>query len=220
MVKGSKILEEVQYLLDDPGYRRYVEINRAYRTLAKNTAWNWLRESSESLLEFASTVSSYTLDTSNVRRITNIWVKGGSDQRYRLIEEVPLELFEEKVLESIDENGTSSNARPMYYKLEGGSQPKITLTPIPDQAYTVRVDYIASVTEIKADTDVNLPHDYFDLVAMLATGYILERLSDPERKQLGMTYIIRATEDVDNMVRDAHANRTVNVTTQPQKWLR
>lgn len=220
MVKGGKILTEVQYLLDDPSYKRYVEINRAYRDVAKNTAWNWLRGSSETLLKFESTVSSYFIDSSNIRRITGIWVKGGDDQRYRLLEEVPLELFETKVVESIDQNGTSSNARPMFYKLEGGPQPKVTLTPIPDQAYTVRVDYIESVEEISQDTDVNLPHDYFDLVAMLAAGYILERVADPERKQLGDRYMMRATQGLSDMVKDSHANRTGGITTIARKWLR
>jgi len=220
MTTGFDILKEVQYLTDDPSYSRYVEINRAYRTILKTTAFNWLRKTSTDLISFEQDVSTYTLDTANIRRIQSIWVKGGTNQNWTKIEEVPPQLFEEKVADSITQEGDVNTNRPIYFKLEEGPNPVVTISPTPDTSYTCRVDYIENAKEINRSSLVNIPTDYFDIISHMAAGFILERLSDPERKQLGQTYISRSVRDIDNMIKDTHPNRIKSITTKPAKWYR
>lgn len=218
-MRGQKILSEVKYLLDDPTYSRYVEINQAYRKVCKLTKFNWLRETSETLLSFMASTSTYSLDMNRMRVLSGLYVKGGNDSRWKLLEEATPLLFEYKVREYQDRNGTDSTSKPLYYMMQGGQTTKISVTPTPDQAYSVRVNYIISTPEIEADTIVNLPENYFDTVATLAAGYILERNSNPERKQYGMTLIGRAMSEFEDLVRDSHPNHTLNIDRKEQEWM-
>lgn len=221
MIKGQDILKEVRVRIDDVGYSRYYEINQAYRKICKLTKFSWLRDFSETILSFEASTTEYILDMSNMRVMTGLYVKGGNDARYKMMEEVNPALFEIKVRENQDVNGTDTTSKPAFYKIDGGGpEARIFITPTPDQAYTVRVNWIRSTQTIAHDVSVNIPTDYFDTVAMLAAGYILERLPDPERKQYGATLIARATDEFEDLVRDSHPNRLLDIDRKPQAWLK
>ena len=219
MVKGKQLLDEVQLYIDDPSYSRFVEINRAYRKLCMLVDYNWLRKEGENLLEFEADTSTYTIPMSGIRVIEGIYVKGGSDARWKLLEETPPLLFETVVRENQDLNAADNTSKPVAYKLEGGPNYTMSITPVPDQAYDVRINYIESTEEIKIDSQVNLPSDYSDTVSQLAAGYILERNKDELRQRYGLTLIARATGEFENVVRDSHKNRISHIDRTPQTWM-
>lgn len=220
MVTGKRILDELVLLLDDPSYTRFNEINQAYRKLCKLTKFTWLRVSDESMLSFQTSTTSYSIDMSKMRVLTGIFVKGGNDARWRLLEETPPELFETEVRRNQDRNGTDSTSKPMFYKIMGGQRPTIEITPTPDQVYSVRVDYIRTTEEIKTDSKVNIPENYFDSLAKYAASMVLRRVVDPERKNLGMIYEAEATEEFNQMARDVFNNRTFDLGVKPRSWIR
>jgi hypothetical protein len=217
---GKKILEELRLLIDDQGYTRFNEINQSYRKLCKLTKFTWLRVSDENLLSFQADTTSYDLDMSRMRVLTGLFVKGGNDARYRLLEEVPPELFEVEVRRNQDTNGVDTTSKPLYYKIMGGQVPRIEITPTPDQAYTVRVDYIRTTETITIDGNVNLPENYFDSVAKYAASLVLRRVSDPERKNLGAIYEAEAFSEFSDLVRDTFNNRTFDLGIKPRSWMR
>ena len=97
-MKGSEILNEVRFLINDMGYTRYSEINRAYREMGRITRHNWLRGQSEEMVEFADGVTSYWLDLAGIRVLKALWVKGNDSgaKYWHLMEEVSNQLFEDK----------------------------------------------------------------------------------------------------------------------------
>lgn len=220
-MKGKDVLTEVRYLIDDPTYSRFIEINQAYRKITKITQFNWLRVSDENMLSFVASTSSYTLDMTKMRVLQRIMVKGGTDSRWRILEEAPPLLFEQKVRESTDSTGAQRESKPKFFKIEGaGRSTKIEVTPTPDLAYEARVDYIKKTDDITLDSDIAMPEDYKDTLAKLASGYILRRdLTKPERAQLGVLYIQEATQEFEDLVRDSHPNRTFDIDRIAQPFL-
>ena len=219
-MKGLKILEEVRQFLDDPSYSRFVEINRAYRKICKLTDFNWLRKTDETAITFQASESNYVINMSNIRVLEGVYVKGGNDARWKLLEEAPPLLFENEVRRNQDLNATDNTSKPLFYKLEGGPHYTMEVTPTPDQAYSVRLNFIESTPEIKIDTEVNLPSDYMDTVAMLSAGYVLERSTDQQRQQYGFLLIGRATGEFESLTRDSHKNRTQTIDRTPQTWMK
>jgi len=220
-MKGKDILEEVRHLTNDPAYSRFTEINRAYRRICRITKYNWLRETNEDILSFALNKTTYRVRMPYVRVLQRIWVKEPSDeQRWKLMEEVPPALYEEKVAENRNRDATDDTARPEFYKLEGGPTTTITVTPTPDQAYTARVDYIRHIQAIGLNDTPALPEAHLDTVAQLAAGFILETSADEGKRLYAQNLIGRATADSDDLVRDSHANRTTNIDRVAGVWLR
>jgi len=219
-MKGEALLELVKRYLDDPGYSQYDEINTAYRKCCKLTKFFWLRKNSESLLSFQSGMDNYQLDFSTIRVLTALYVQGGTDLRWTMMEECDPALFESKVRDWQDRNANDTTSRPLIYKLEGGPMATVTINPVPDQAYSVRVDYIEHTPTISKETVVNLPADHRDSVAALAASYVLERLSDPERKQYGQVLQQRALGEFGELVRDSTPNRIGSIDRKPMRWIR
>ena len=219
-MKGQEILNEVRLFLDDPSYTRYVEINRAYRTICKLTDFNWLRKADEGIVSFNADVSTYNINMSQIRVLTGIYVKGGNDARWKYLEEVPLKLFQTKVRQTQDLNATDNTSKPEYYSLSDGPNYTLSISPTPDQSYSVRLEYIQSTPIIDHSSTVNLPEDYIDTVAMLAAGYILERNTDEQRRMYGFTLMNRATSEFSNLANDSHRNRTDNIDRTPIKWIK
>jgi len=215
---GLEILREVRLFTDNPGYSRYVEINRAYRKIAKMVDFNFLRKSDESIISFIADQSTYTINMKEVRAITGIYVKGGNDARWKYLEEVEPKLFQIKTRENQDLNASDNTTKPEFYSLSDGPNHTLSIVPTPDQAYSVRLEFIQSTQEVTQHSNVNLPEDYLDTVAMLAAGYILERDSDDDRRRYGIVLINRATGEFSQLVRDSHHNRTNDVDRTPIAW--
>jgi len=218
---GQEILEEVRQIINDPAYTRFNEINRAYRRICQITKFNWLRERSETLLSIKSGVTEYYVSMPKVRVLQRIWVKEPSDyQRWKLMEEVPPQLFEEKVADNRNNDATDDTKRPEFYKLEGGPTRIITVTPTPDQDYTARVDYIKHYQQIGREDMPVIPEAYHDTIVQMAAGYILETSPDPIKQQYASRLLDRTANESADLVRDTHANRTENIDRVPTTWLR
>ena len=214
-------MEQIQDLTGDPSEANYGDVNRAHREIGRLTHWNFLRKSSQNLLSFQASDNTYTLDMTVMRRLVAIWLRKTTGQKKWVeLTEVPTALFESKVLDSLGSDGTATEKSPEFYKLEGGPVASVTITPTPDSAYPVRVDYIARIMPLDIDTEPLTPVDYDDTIALLASGYILERSEDEIKRVLAQTFISRALGQFGGMVADVHANRTAKLERSPQTWLR
>ena len=214
-------MNQVQDLTGDPSEANYNDVNRAYREIGRLTHWNFLRKSSESLLAFQASTRTYTLDTGVMRRLVAIWIrKTTGQQEWVELTEVPPSLFETKVLANLGSDGTATEKSPEFYKLEGGPVADVTITPTPDTAFTVRVDYIARIMPLSLNVAPLTPVDYDDTIALLASGYILERSPEEAKILLSRNYIARALGQFGGLVGDVHANRTAKFERSLQTWLR
>ena len=220
---GNEIRQEVRHLINDPKYARFVEIDRAYRRLCRATKFNWLRASSEDLLKIkGDDTGPYVISMDGIRVLQRIWVKEPDDhERWRMMEEVPVQLFESKVSDNRNNDATDQTARPKFYKLEGGPDLSVTVTPSPDSDYTTRVDYIRFIQGVDGATKIAMPPAYHDTLARLAAGYIMEhRAISPEDFGKGKAWQAEAMGDVEDMVEDSHPNRTEDIDRVPLVWLR
>lgn len=217
-MKGRQLLTEVQDLLNDRSYSRYEEINRAYRKICRLTTWSWLLVTSLDILKFQGNVDVYPLDLSRVRVLKRIWVKRTDDQQqYELVQEAQPSLFEEKILESRQSDGTNDPDRPRWFKLESGI---LTVTPVPDQAYEVRVDFIENPPPIGPETNIRLPNGYEDTLARLAAGMIMDKPGvAADRQNKAKEYIADAMSEFEDMVKGVYPNRTQNFDIPERTWI-
>jgi len=216
-MNGNQILTEVRFIIDDMGYSRYNEINRAYREIGRITRHNWLRGESEEMVEFLDGVSTYWVDLGDIRVLQALYVKGNDSGKkfWHLMEEVSKKLFEDKRIESTSPDGTNRENRPAWYKILEviNNRIHIQVTPVPDETYSARVEFIKSLENIGPATIPSMSPDYHDLISNLASGMILERDKDPKERIRGAELKANAMKDaVLGMTRDAHANRTKNIT--------
>jgi len=216
-MNGNQILTEVRFIIDDMGYSRYNEINRAYREIGRITRHNWLRGESEEILEFLDGVSTYWIDLADKRVFQALYVKGNDSgkKKWFLTEEVSKKLFEEKRDEHISPDGTDRESRPAWYKILEvvNNRINIQVTPVPDETYSTRIEYIKSLENIGPATIPSMSPDYHDLIANLASGMVLERDKDPKERIRGAELKANAMKDaILGMTRDAHANRTKDIT--------
>lgn len=221
MNRGEAILTEVRFLTKEADYTRFTEINRAYREILRRTKFTWLRVSDEQMLTFKTNQETYLLNTEKIRVLTRIWVRqSDGSQRWKLLEEAPPQLFESKVWGARDSDGSDDLARPKFYKLESGPTVELTVSPIPDQDYSAKVDYIEHVSEITAGSVPRLPPAYDDTVSLLAAGYILESSADAGKAGYGQTLIGRAEGLIESLVSDSAPNRTIDIDRVEQPWMR
>src|SRR5689334_19325168 len=137
------ILDEVRQRTGKSDWSNFAPINRAYRKICLITKFNWLQQSSQTLVTFKAARTAYPLDMSGMRRLERIWVRQVDNELgWDLLEEVPPQLFETRVVEFRDSNGNDQTEQPIYYKIEGGPLATLTITPTPDQDYSVRVDWL------------------------------------------------------------------------------
>lgn len=221
MRRGQEILEETRALIDDPRYARFAEIDRAYQRLCRVTNFNWLRETSTSMLTFRANVSTYYIKDPEIRRIDRIWVKDIDDeQSWLLMEERPPRLYETDVKNNRNSDGTDDTDRPDFYMISGWSPFKIEVTPTPDNTYTARVDYTFFEHGISMDSEPRSPPAYDNTIALQAAVYILERSADQNRVRLAAQYAARVESDIQELLRDSHPNRTATLDRTPIAWMR
>lgn len=223
-MNGQEILNEVRILIGDMGYARYNEINRAYRDLGRLCHHNWLRGESQEMLTFLDGVSSYWIDLSGIRVLKRIWVKGNDTGKiyWHEMQESPSQTFETHAVESIEPDGTENEDRPEWYKIvEASNQSiKIQVSPVPDETYSTKIEYINELETISRSTVPSMPESYHDLIADMAAGLILlgtgKSAADAQRGQL---LISKARNDaVNGLVKDAHNNRTRSVSHRGRKF--
>ena len=215
-MNGQDILNEVRILIKDMGYGRYNEINRAYREIGRLCRHNWLRSESEDVLTFVDGVSSYWIDLAGNRVMRRIWVKGNDSGKifWHEMEEAPSQTFEQYTIENTEPDGTDREARPGWYRIvESSNQSiKIQVTPVPDETYTTKIEFIKDLEEISRSTTPSMPESYHDLIADMAAGEILQRSDDARERQRGMDMVAKATKvAVMGLVRDSHPNRTRSI---------
>lgn len=223
-MNGSEILNEVRILIGDMGYTRYNEINRAYRDLGRLCHHNWLRDESQEMLTFLDGVSEYWLDLSGIRVLRRIWVKGNETGKiyWHEMEESPSQTFEDHAIENVESDGTDREDRPRWYKIIGSSDQsmKIEVTPVPDETYEAKIEFIRELEVISRSTIPSMPESYHDLIADRAAGYILMR---PERSaadaQRGQILMAKTREDaVLGLVKDSHNNRIRSISPRGRKF--
>lgn len=221
-MKGKHILTEVKRLISDQTYSDYSEINRAYRDICKLAGWTFLKETSETLLVGVASQASYSLNLNNFRRFEAIWIKSSSGtQVFKEVFEVTPKIFENIKSGNTNADGTLiESSTPTHYKVMGGAVTSITFTPVPNESFTARIDYIKLTEEILAETTPSLPQAHHDTVAMLAAGYILELDKDPVRVRLGEKFVTRARSSFDRIVNDNQPNRTDNIDRTPRRWIK
>lgn len=221
MTRMERIRDRVRDLTGKSDWSRMVEVSRAYRKICLVTKFNWLQAASQDLLSFTTGRSVYPLDMTRMRRLERIWVLNTEDeQNWQLLEEVPPQLFEQKVTENRDLNGDDETDTPLCYKITGGPVATVTVTPTPDMAYTVRVDYLEHQRDMTWEDDPKLPEVYDDTIAELAAGYVLEFSKDEHERALGAKYEARAMSEFEDIVKDSHPNRTIDIDRHEQAWLK
>ena len=216
-MNGNQILTEVRFIVNDMGYSRYNEINRAYREIGRIARHNWLRGESEDMLEFLDGESSYWIDLGNIRVFKALHVKGNdSGEKYwHLMEEVSPELFEDKRVEYFQPDGVDREDRPEFYQIveSVGQRIKIQVTPVPDETYSTKIQFIKDLEKIGPETIPTMSDSYHDLIANMAAGMVLERDADPQERVRGADLKNQAMKDaVLGMTKDAHVNRTKSIT--------
>jgi hypothetical protein len=131
------------------------------------------------------------------------------------MEEVSIQLFEDKRAQSTQPDGVDREDRPLYYKIieSIGQRINIQVTPVPDETYSARVNFIKDLETIEAETIPTMPHSYHDIIANMAAGMILERNKESKERSRGSDLRAEAMKDaVMGLTKDAHVNRTKNIT--------
>jgi len=215
-MNGNQILSEVQSLIGNMGYYRYSDINRAYREIGRVARHNWLRGESEEMLEFVDGVSSYWIDLGDVRVFKALHVKGNDSgaKYWHLMEEVSPELFEDKRVIYLQSDGVDREDRPVFYQIVEsiGQRIKIQVTPVPDETYATKVQFIKDIETIDASTTPTMPHSYHDIISNLAAGMILARDPDPKERVRGAELKTQAMKDaIMGLTKDAHVNRIKSI---------
>lgn len=215
-MNGDQILNEVRVIIGEMTYSRYNEINRAYREIGRLCHHNWLRGQTEDALSFADGESTYWIDLSNIRALTGVWVKGieSGTVYWHELQETPRESFEERSAIHIQPDGTDRESRPQYFKiLEMTDQSiKIEVTPVPDQTYSAKIEYIRNIEDINRAITPSMPEAYHDIIADMAAGYILRRNPNPKQAQRGVLLEQQARQiAVNGLVRDSHTNRIKSI---------
>ena len=223
-MNGQEILNEVRILVGDMGYARYNEINRAYREIGRLCHHNWLRGESEDMLTFLDGVSGYWVDLSGIRVLKRIWVKGNETGKiyWHEMEESPPQTFEGHAVENIEPDGTDREDRPRWYRIvESSNQSiKIEVTPVPDETYSTRIEYITELETISRSTNPSMPESYHDVIADMAAAFILMGSGrDAADAQRGQFLMSKSRNDaVNGLVRDAHNNRTRSVSHKGRQY--
>lgn len=223
-MNGSEILNEVRILVGDMGYTRYNEINRAYREIGRLCHHNWLRGESQEMLTFLDGVSGYWLDLSSIRVLKRIWVKGNDTGKiyWHEMEEAPPQTFESHAIQNVESDGTDREDRPRWYKIvESSNQSiKIQVTPVPDETYSTKIEFINELETISRSTVPSMPESYHDVIADMGAAFILmgvgRSAADAQRGQLLMS---KARNDaVMGLVKDAHNNRTRSISPKGRRF--
>lgn len=218
--RSQWILDEVRQRTGKSDWSRFTEISRAYRKVCLITKFNWLQQSTQTALRFTSGRKEYPLDMSKMRRMERIWVLDTENEEgWCLLEEVKDPLFEERRLEFRDLNGDDEQDKPLFYKITGGPVATVTITPTPDQDYSVRVDYL-DFHEISEQEEPRLSPIYDDTIAELAAAYVLETSKDQAELALGMKFEQRAMMEFEDIVKDHAPNRTLDIDRKPLRWMR
>lgn len=209
---GDYIISRVRYWTKMPAYSSFNEINFAFQELCRLTSWNWLRTTDEERLSFQSGKSVYEIDMEEIRRLQRVYVYGidSSKQFWHELEEVTPQLFEQKVMEYRNADGTDEQGRPKFFEFTGGPLAQLRVSPTPGDNFRGRIDYIKNIEEIIGDTEIPLTTNHGESLALLASGYILETSAEEADILRSAKYIKRAKESFRNIVRDHHPARILD----------
>lgn len=223
---GDEVMTLVRDTIGEPNYDSFFEIDRALRKICKITHFNFLRVRDEDRLVFKFDKQDYPLDMSDMRRLTGIYihgVTGSADAYWHILEETNEQVFEEKYSDARTATGTTNRDTPVYYTLEGGPQATIRVVPTPDQDYRGMVKFIRNTPRIIRDEHLPIPQDYGDTLALLAGGYILQKIGALEQNDfkvgLGRKYEGEALSEFKDIVKDVQPNRINKVEPEKLEWI-
>ena len=222
-MRGEEVMDTVRDLISDQGYQSYTELRLAFKRACQLTKSSWLKDRDEQRLQFRANETDYTLDMSDIRSITHLFVYGIDTNKIYWHPLIRLDevTFEDRVRETRNADGTSDHDRPRYYTRSGtATTARIIVTPTPDQDYNGRVDFIRHIEDIKRDTEVPIPAANHDDLAKLTSGYILRAKETEQEIILGRTYIREAEASLQTMVSDTEDRGTHNIKIKPWHWMR
>jgi len=219
---GRQILEEVRRLVKNDQYSGYKEINKAYREICNSGQYPWLRGTNTSLSTFTVSQTDYELNLVDKKQLERLWVKGVDtvNKGWQLMEEVPPLLFEQYVSNNIKSDGSDDPGLPEYYRTASGTFASITVTPTPDQAYTVKYDYLNLPEEITETVVPKLPIAHHDVIAELAASLFLERSKDEGDVVFSNRLRARVFKNANNIRLDSSPGRLANIEKTARRWIR
>lgn len=168
---GLEILERVREIADDSSINGYDEINESYRSiLLANPGWE-LKIRDESSVAFVASTATYSLPSA-VRSLGGIWVQSSENQQdWVELKEVSESIFEQSVYANRNTSGADIEGKPQVYRLSSAG---FEVNPTPDDAYTVRIEYLGNITDLTRSTSPIIPTTYHHLVAYEAAARVME----------------------------------------------
>lgn len=170
---------------------------------------NWLNEAQSRIARILELPSLYTTSTITTASGTDTYSLSSDVIRINGITNAssPNELT--YVNDPADINYTNyagqNMGEPQFYTLSG--QSSIRLSPVPDDAYTLTVDYYKSPTTLSGDSDVSaLPADYHDVMISYALSRAYRSEDDSQMSQFFYSEFMRDLQqmgaDRQSVVRD------------------
>lgn len=229
-MKAEEILELVRYYTGDHSISRFVEINEAYRDILKQTKWWFTRVEYEDLIALRAGVFRYSVDFSSFRggspsnvyissvtpRAAGVNVYGlfkygaklytkdtGEKGPWTLIEEVQQKKYATLRLGLTPE----TESQPTEYILSGDARYNFSVTPTPSIDMSIRFEGIKSIDDLARGSEPIIHKDYHTAIALLASGFVLQRSLDPITISKGVGLEQRARTDLKMLIEDAHPNR-------------
>lgn len=150
-------------------------LNECYREICGMQRWPFLEKQDSSLVTVATT-EAYTLPMSDWRNLDAVRIEQAAVQQYDNLQYLSPQDFRDFV--HIDRDTTT----PFYWTF---INQQLHFYPIPDGAYTVRIDYIIEPPDLASPTDVPvIPIPYQDVLVWGA----VESLAFRERDWLGRQF--------------------------------
>ena len=206
---GHEVMEKVRALTGDHTFSRSDEIVLAMQEITRGQSASFLRVIDDDLVKFRSGRSDYLLDAKEVDRVLSVSVKGTTAGNifWHLMRESGQEQFNDRLKETlVRETGAVETDRPEEYRLLGGDQSTLHVTPTPGGDYTVRVEYIRALRFLP-ERELPLPQRYHQAVVLLAAGMVMHAMGDEHSERQGNRFRQLGREAVAGLVRDAAPNR-------------
>jgi hypothetical protein len=195
MTIGKQILSEVQELLKNFQFSSYSFITTALREIATWDKFEWLSIEDTSTITFAASTAEYDISSLNIRQILNISVVDSG--LYNVLEPITYEK-ETSLLSSPAAEGI-----PKYYRLVNGTFATIKVTPIPDQTYSVAVNYIKDTLSVSENSVIPIPKNYEFILVKLSAANVLESSEEAAKQAVGARYRQQAESMIYRLARDS-----------------
>lgn len=195
MTIGKEILSNVQDLLKDYQFTAYSFITTALKEIATWDKFEWLSVEDTSTITFSDGVSEYDISSLDIRQILNI--SHVDNSVFTVLDPITYEK-ETEVLSVSTPEGI-----PLYYRLINGTFATIKVTPVPDQAYTITINYIRNTVKVTENSVIPIPDEYQFILAKLSAANVLESSEEHEKRRVGAGFRKQAEKMQYRLARDS-----------------